>query len=73
MFANAMNDARSMMRSNLEIIKSEWGGLEAPSSTGMVTPEGCAVQELLEVREGRATLGLNSDDIDQLMLTVCMR
>ena len=51
-YANAMSDARSIIRCNLRVIDSEWGGLQLPQFSPVVSPEYTAISELLEVRQG---------------------
>ena len=73
MYINAFNDARSIVSRNLNVIKSLWGSLNQPHFVEDNSPELFAVRELLDVKSGLLNLSLNSDDIDMIMATVCLR
>ena len=67
-YDNSSQDARSIIRCNKFTIAN--ASMYEPDES----PEYFAVNELLDIREGERTLGdLTSDDIDALVMLLCMR
>ena len=72
-YYNAIDDARSVIRRNLCVIVEQWGSLTMPDITRDRSPEYHAMLELLDVREGSRSLELEVDDVDALIMLLCMR
>ena len=72
-FQNAMADARSLIRQNLDVNNREWGGYAPPQFLPDSSPECLAIQELLGVREGNHHSDFDMDDVDEFVMLLCMR
>ena len=72
-YSNAMADPNSYIRRNLYCITKTWGSLVKPAFSKVITPELTGITELLDVREKNALLELDSDDVDNLIMLLCMR
>ena len=73
-YDNAMKDSRSIIRRNIDVICREWGGLTCPPFVPECSPTCAAICELLDVRDDlRHVPNMSEDDIDALMMLLCMR
>ena len=73
-YKNAINDQRSYMCSNLDFVLREWKSFSEPLLIKDESPISVAVQELIEIREGsRHCHNFDHEDIDNLMMLLCMR
>ena len=77
-FRNSIFDARSVISRNINVIVvKEWSDLKVPAFTQFNadnSPECQAIRELLDMRNDIGNVeGLDSDDIDGLIMMLCMR
>ena len=72
-YNNAINDPNSYISNNIKVVSDKWGGNVKPALIPDVSPVCTGIIELLDVREGAATLELDTDEIDVMMMILCMR
>ena len=72
-YNNAINDSNSYISNNIKVVSDKWGGNVKPALIPDVSPVCTGIIELLDVREGAATLELDTDEIDVMMMILCMR
>ena len=72
-YTNAISDPYSYMSRNLYRISKEWNSLKKPSFVENITPAYLGIIEMLDVRDGRCHIELETDEVDIMILMMCMR
>ena len=72
-YSNAINDPNSYVSKNMKVVSEKWGGLIEPTLIPDTSPVCAGIVELLDVRESAATLELDTEEIDAMMMLLCMR